>query len=86
MTDTTKSPEQPEISSERIMDTLLDQLGTIGATVDQQEASEVSEVGDGIARVTGLRTAMAWRAAAVHEHHHRSQRIRPCPEPGRGGR
>ena len=59
MTDTTKSPEQPEISSERIMDTLLDQLGTIGATVDQQEASEVSEVGDGIARVTGLRTAMA---------------------------
>jgi len=59
MTDTTKSPEQMEISSEKIMDTLLDQLGTIGATVDQQEASEVSEVGDGIARVTGLRTAMA---------------------------
>jgi len=59
MTETTKSSEQTEISSEKIMDTLLDQLGTIGATVDQQEASEVSEVGDGIARVTGLRTAMA---------------------------
>ncbi|MGL5174057.1 MAG: F0F1 ATP synthase subunit alpha, partial [Olsenella sp.] len=41
------------------MDILRDQLDSIGAMVDLQEASVVSEVGDGIARVTGLRTAMA---------------------------
>ena len=47
------------ISSAAIMDTLRDQLSQINATVDHQEASVVTEVGDGIAHVTGLKTAMA---------------------------
>ena len=47
------------ISSGEIMDTLRDQLSQINATVDHQEASVVTEVGDGIAHVTGLKTAMA---------------------------
>ena len=47
------------INSGEIMDTLRDQLSQINATVDHQEASVVTEVGDGIARVTGLKTAMA---------------------------
>ena len=59
MTDSTTNPDKTGISSTKIMDTLRDQLDSIGAMVDLQEASVVSEVGDGIARVTGLRTAMA---------------------------
>ena len=47
------------ISSTQIMDTLRDQLSQINATVDHQEASVVTEVGDGIAHVSGLKTAMA---------------------------
>ena len=47
------------INSGEIMDTLRDQLSQINATVDHQEASIVTEVGDGIAHVTGLKTAMA---------------------------
>ena len=47
------------INSAAIMDTLRDQLSQINATVDHQEASVVTEVGDGIAHVTGLKTAMA---------------------------
>jgi F-type H+-transporting ATPase subunit alpha len=41
------------------MDSLRSQLSKINATVDQQEASVVTAVGDGIAHVSGLRTAMA---------------------------
>ena len=48
-----------KISSAEIMDTLREQLGQINATVDRQEASVVTEVGDGIAHVSGLKTAMA---------------------------
>ena len=59
MTDSTTNPDKSGISSTTIMDILRDQLDSIGAMVDLQEASVVSEVGDGIARVTGLRTAMA---------------------------
>ena len=47
------------INSGEIMDMLRDQLSQINATVDHQEASIVTEVGDGIAHVTGLKTAMA---------------------------
>ena len=47
------------ISSQKIMDTLRKELAAIGATVDRQEASVVTEVGDGIAHVSGLKTAMA---------------------------
>lgn len=47
------------ISSAEIMDTLRKQLAQINATVDNQEASVVSEVGDGIAHVSGLKSAMA---------------------------
>lgn len=48
-----------KISSTEIMDSLRSQLSKINATVDQQEASVVTAVGDGIAHVSGLRTAMA---------------------------
>ncbi len=47
------------ISSEEILSTLRSQLDAISAHVDQQEASVVVEVGDGIAHISGLRTAMA---------------------------
>ena len=48
-----------KISSEVIMRTLREQLSQINATVDEQEASVVTEVGDGIAHISGLKTAMA---------------------------
>ncbi len=47
------------ISSKKIIDTLRENLAAINATVDRQEASVVTEVGDGIAHVSGLKTAMA---------------------------
>lgn len=48
-----------EISSEAIMSRLRERLSSISTTVDRQEASTVSQVGDGIAHVPGLKTAMA---------------------------
>ena len=51
--------EGAPISSERIMETLRSELAAINATVDQQEASEVTQVGDGIAYVSGLKSAMS---------------------------
>ena len=48
-----------KISSAEILSTLRPQLSQINATVDQQEASVVVEVGDGIAHISGLKTAMA---------------------------
>ncbi|WP_028263730.1 F0F1 ATP synthase subunit alpha [Atopobium fossor] len=48
-----------QISSAEIMGTLRKQLSQINATVDQREASTVAQVGDGIAIVSGLKTAMA---------------------------
>ncbi len=47
------------ISSEKIMSTLREELAQINATVDRQEASVVTEVADGIARISGLKSAMA---------------------------
>ena len=47
------------ISSEKIMSTLREELAQISATVDRQEASVVTEVADGIARVSGLKSAMS---------------------------
>lgn len=47
------------ISSQKILETLRANLSAINATVDQQEASVVTEVGDGIAHISGLKTAMA---------------------------
>ena len=47
------------ISSEKILEGLRQELARINSTVDQQEASVVTEVGDGIAHVSGLKTAMA---------------------------
>ncbi|MDO4848580.1 MAG: F0F1 ATP synthase subunit alpha [Coriobacteriia bacterium] len=47
------------ISSQKILDTLRANLSAINATVDHQEASVVTQVGDGIAHVSGLKTAMA---------------------------
>ncbi len=47
------------ITSSDVMRALRDQLDHIGATVDLNEASVVTQVGDGIARIAGLKTAMA---------------------------
>ncbi len=47
------------ISAQRIVDILREELASISTTVDRQEASVVTEVGDGIAHVAGLKTAMA---------------------------
>ena len=47
------------ISSEKIMSTLREELAQINTTVDRQEASVVTEVADGIARVSGLKSAMS---------------------------
>jgi len=48
-----------KITSEQIINELRAQLSKISATVDQQQASIVTEVGDGIAHIGGLRSAMA---------------------------
>lgn len=48
-----------QISSAEIMRALREQLAQINATVDEQEASVVVEVGDGIAHISGLKSAMA---------------------------
>ena len=47
------------ISSEQILENLRKNLSAINAAVDRQEASVVIEVGDGIAHVSGLKSAMA---------------------------
>ena len=44
-----------KISSAEIMASLRARLDAINATVSEQEASVVTEVGDGIAVVSGLR-------------------------------
>ncbi|MGI6231069.1 MAG: F0F1 ATP synthase subunit alpha [Tractidigestivibacter sp.] len=56
---TTPQIDGTPISSERIMKTLRKELAAINATVDQQEASVVTQVGDGIAYVSGLKSAMS---------------------------
>ena len=47
------------IDASRIMSVLRKQLETVDMTVDRRESSEVTQVGDGIAYVAGLKTAMA---------------------------
>ena len=48
-----------EIRSDAIIARLREQLSQITPTVDKQESSAVVEVGDGIAHVSGLNSAMA---------------------------
>ena len=48
-----------EIDASVIMSKLRSELDTLGTTVERQEASTVAEVGDGIAHVKGLKTAMS---------------------------
>ena len=48
-----------EISSDKILAGLREELSQINSTVDTQESSVVTEVGDGIAHVSGLKSAMA---------------------------
>ena len=48
-----------EINAQSIAAALAEKLDSLSATVDTQEVSHVDEVGDGIARVSGLRGAMA---------------------------
>ena len=62
MEDTTIMDElqlEAHIDADSIMDVLLQKLRGIEVTVDQRESSFVVEVGDGIAHVAGLKTAMA---------------------------
>jgi len=47
------------IDANAIMDRLRKELDAYQTTVERQEASKVTEVGDGIARVAGLRSAMS---------------------------
>ena len=47
------------LNAESIARALQEKLDGLTATVDTQEVSHVDEVGDGIARVSGLRNAMA---------------------------
>ncbi len=47
------------IDADAIMDRLRKELDAYQTTVERQEASTVTEVGDGIARVAGLRSAMS---------------------------
>ena len=47
------------IDADAIMERLRKELDAYQTTVERQEASTVTEVGDGIARVAGLRTAMS---------------------------
>jgi F-type H+-transporting ATPase subunit alpha len=48
-----------KIDASLIMDTLRAELGALETKVERQEASTVAEVGDGIAHVFGLKTAMS---------------------------
>ena len=48
-----------EIKASTIMETLYRELDALQTTVERQEASTVAEVGDGIAHVMGLKTAMS---------------------------
>ncbi len=48
-----------QINAQSIAEALAEKLDSLSATVDTQEVSHVDEVGDGIARVSGLRGAMA---------------------------
>ncbi len=48
-----------QIDAATIMDALRGELKSLELKVDRQEASVVSEVGDGIAHVAGLKTAMS---------------------------
>ena len=48
-----------EINAQSIAAALAEKLDSLSATVDTQEVSHVDEVGDGIARISGLRGAMA---------------------------
>ena len=47
------------ITAQTIAQALAEKLDSLNAVVDTQEVSLVDEVGDGIARVSGLRSAMA---------------------------
>ena len=47
------------LNAQDIAKKLQEQLTSLSATVDTHEVSTVDEVGDGIARVDGLKSAMA---------------------------
>ena len=47
------------IDASSILSSLRSRLATVEATVDRNEAATVTEVGDGIARIEGLQSAMA---------------------------
>lgn len=58
MTDKT-TVQEGTLSSDAVMARLRERLSQVNSTVSQQEVSIVTEVADGIARVAGLRSAMA---------------------------
>ena len=58
MTDKT-TIQEGTLSSDAVLARLRERLSQVNSTVSQQEVSIVTEVADGIARVAGLRSAMA---------------------------
>ena len=52
-------PMSEMIDAKSIADVLKARLDNLAATVDTQEVSRVDEVGDGIAHVSGLKSAMS---------------------------
>lgn len=52
-------PNVRNLNAQDIAKKLQEQLTSLSATVDTHEVSTVDEVGDGIARVSGLKSAMA---------------------------
>ena len=59
MTEEKTTIEEGTLNSDSIIELLRKRLSEVNSMVDQQEVSVVTEVADGIARVAGLRTAMA---------------------------
>jgi F-type H+-transporting ATPase subunit alpha len=47
------------LSADSITDALRGKIGAINAAIDTQDVSHVIEIGDGVARVSGLKSAMA---------------------------
>lgn len=59
------------LNAQDIAKKLQEQLTSLSATVDTHEVSTVDEVGDGIARVSGLQECHGRRASGVQELRYR---------------
>ena len=71
-----------EITAQSIDEALKKQLEQLNVSVESREVGTVIQVGDGIARVDGLRDAMAGELLEFIGG--RQDRVRSGPEPRRG--